>query len=186
MSEGLKNKAVAYFYDEEVRARREARADRLRARELHRPPAAAAASLAKKNSDQISTPQNHLQTRLQTHPTPKPPTAQMTNYNYGGGNPMRPHRVRLTTNLVRGYGLEKAMRLMRPRPRTREEILRFHSDDYVDFLASVTPENQDEFMMQVCRWGWAVVGWWGRRGVLGWQRALAAPSFRPKPLKTAL
>ncbi len=49
MSEGLKNKAVAYFYDEEVRARRRKRRDR--ARELGppaRPPAARAdaASLA--------------------------------------------------------------------------------------------------------------------------------------------
>lgn len=27
---------------------------------------------------------------------------ELCNYNYGGGNPMRPHRHRLTTNLVRG------------------------------------------------------------------------------------
>ena len=46
----------------------------------------------------------------------------MTNYNYGGGNPMRPHRVRLTTNLIDGYGLTDQMRIMRPMPRTREEI----------------------------------------------------------------
>lgn len=41
---------------------------------------------------------------------------------------MRPHRVRLTTNLVTGYGLTDKMRLMRPEPRTREEIMQFHAD----------------------------------------------------------
>jgi histone deacetylase 1/2 len=59
---------------------------------------------------------------------PTLPPLQMTNYNYGGGNPMRPHRVRLTTNLVSGYGLTDKMRLMRPRPRSREEIMLFHAD----------------------------------------------------------
>lgn len=53
---------------------------------------------------------------------------QMTNYNYGGGNPMRPHRVRLTTNLVDGYGLTEKMRILRPMPRTREDIMLFHAD----------------------------------------------------------
>ena len=41
---------------------------------------------------------------------------------------MRPHRVRLTTNLVTGYGLTEKMRLMRPVPRTREEVMLFHAD----------------------------------------------------------
>lgn len=53
---------------------------------------------------------------------------QMTNYNYGGGNPMRPHRVRLTTNLVNGYGLTDKMRIMRPKPKDREDIMLFHAD----------------------------------------------------------
>jgi len=53
---------------------------------------------------------------------------QMTNYNYGGGNPMRPHRVRLTTNLVDGYGLTSKMQLMRPVAKPREDIMLFHAD----------------------------------------------------------
>lgn len=52
----------------------------------------------------------------------------MTNYNYGGGNPMRPHRVRLTTNLVDGYGLTSKMQLMRPVAKPREDIMLFHAD----------------------------------------------------------
>lgn len=58
----------------------------------------------------------------------------MTNYNYGGGNPMRPHRVRLTTNLVNGYGLLDKMRVMRPMPRTREEVMLFHADGMSSFV----------------------------------------------------
>ena len=83
---------------------------------------------------------------------------QMTNYNYGGGNPMRPHRVRLTTNLVNGYGLTDRMKLLRPKPRSREDIMLFHADDYVDFLMSVNSDNQEEFMMQMRRFNLGSVG----------------------------
>jgi len=41
---------------------------------------------------------------------------------------MRPHRHRLTTNLVKGYKLDDQMRVFRPPPRTREEIMYFHAD----------------------------------------------------------
>ncbi|KAL4418842.1 hypothetical protein ABPG77_004439 [Micractinium sp. CCAP 211/92] len=83
---------------------------------------------------------------------------ELCNYNYGGGNPMRPHRHRLTTNLVKGYQLDEKMRILRPQARTREEIMHFHADDYVDFLTSVTPENQEEFMMQMRRFNLGPVG----------------------------
>ena len=43
------------------------------------------------------------------------------------------------------------MRLMRPETRSREDIMKFHADDYVDFLMSVTPENQEEYMLQMRR-----------------------------------
>ena len=87
-----------------------------------------------------------------------PSSSQMTNYNYGGGNPMRPHRVRLTTNLVNGYGLTDKLRVLRPRARTREEIMEFHADDYVDFLSSVNPDNQEEFQMQMRRYNLGAAG----------------------------
>ena len=53
---------------------------------------------------------------------------ELCNYNYGGGNPMRPHRHRLTTNLVRGYGMDDKLHVIRPAARTREEIMQFHAD----------------------------------------------------------
>lgn len=53
---------------------------------------------------------------------------ELCNYNYGGGNPMRPHRVRLTHNLVHNYGLDKKLWVRRPNARTEEQITQFHAD----------------------------------------------------------
>jgi histone deacetylase 1/2 len=32
-------------------------------------------------------------------------TAEVGNYNYGIGHPMKPHRIRMTNNLIINYGL---------------------------------------------------------------------------------
>lgn len=50
------------------------------------------------------------------------------NFNYGGGNPMRPHRVRLTHSLVKNYGLNKRLLVHRPQPRNDDELEMFHAD----------------------------------------------------------
>ena len=39
--------------------------------------------------------------------------AEVGNYHYGQGHPMRPHRVRMTHNLVVNYGLYKKMDVFR-------------------------------------------------------------------------
>ncbi|CAA6665597.1 unnamed protein product [Spirodela intermedia] len=53
---------------------------------------------------------------------------------------MKPHRIRMAHNLVVHYALHRLMEISRPYPASDEDIRRFHSDDYVDFLSSVTPE----------------------------------------------
>lgn len=53
---------------------------------------------------------------------------EIGNYCYGGGNPMRPHRARMTYSLVNSYGLTQKMLLHRPRARTFEELTAFHAD----------------------------------------------------------
>ena len=50
------------------------------------------------------------------------------NHNYGGGNPMRPHRVRLTHSLVANYGLNSKMYVHRPQARSPAELEQFHCD----------------------------------------------------------
>ncbi|KAG0476587.1 hypothetical protein HPP92_013428 [Vanilla planifolia] len=61
-------------------------------------------------------------------------------YYYGQGHPMKPHRIRMAHNLVVHYSLHRLMEVSRPFPASAADIRRFHSDDYVDFLASVTPQ----------------------------------------------
>lgn len=70
--------------------------------------------------------------------------ADVGNYSYGYGHPMKPHRMRMTHNLVANYGLDKHMDVLRPQRATREQMARFHSDEYVDFLNRVTPETMME------------------------------------------
>ncbi|KAI7956261.1 hypothetical protein MJO29_007660 [Puccinia striiformis f. sp. tritici] len=67
------------------------------------------------------------------------------NYHYGPGHPMKPHRIRMTHALVMNYGLYKKMEIFRAKPATRKEMAQFHTDDYVDFLSKVTPDNMEEF-----------------------------------------
>ncbi|KAI0529473.1 hypothetical protein KFK09_002023 [Dendrobium nobile] len=61
-------------------------------------------------------------------------------YYYGQGHPMKPHRIRMAHNLVVHYRLHHLMEVCRPYPASAADIRRFHSEDYVDFLASITPQ----------------------------------------------
>ena len=53
---------------------------------------------------------------------------EVGNVNYGGGNPMRPHRVRLTHNLVENYGLNRKLLVQRPNRCSERELEEFHAD----------------------------------------------------------
>ncbi|KAK9327403.1 hypothetical protein V1505DRAFT_377485 [Lipomyces doorenjongii] len=67
------------------------------------------------------------------------------NYAYGAGHPMKPHRIRMAHSLVMNYGLYKKMEIYRAKPATKQEMCQFHTDEYVDFLSRVTPDNMDMF-----------------------------------------
>ncbi|KAI8899727.1 histone deacetylase-like protein 3 [Globomyces pollinis-pini] len=54
---------------------------------------------------------------------------------------MKPARLALTHNLVIGYGLHKKMSMYAPRKATDEELMEFHSEDYIEFIKKVTPQN---------------------------------------------
>ncbi|KAJ2613265.1 histone deacetylase [Coemansia sp. RSA 1365] len=62
---------------------------------------------------------------------------------------MKPHRIRMTHNLVMSYELYKRMSIYRAAPATCQEMTQFHSDDYVDFLHRVTPENAAQFQREL-------------------------------------
>lgn len=67
------------------------------------------------------------------------------NFHYGPGHPMKPQRITLTHSLVLHYGLHDKMKVYRPYQATERDMCRFHSDDYIQFLSSVSPQNVQEF-----------------------------------------
>jgi len=77
--------------------------------------------------------------------------AEVGNYHYGQGHPMKPHRVRMTHNLVVNYGLYRSMEVFRPRLISPTAMTRFHSDDYINFLRKISPDNMHEFQRQLQR-----------------------------------
>ncbi|RUP07402.1 histone deacetylase RpdA, partial [Jimgerdemannia flammicorona] len=94
------------------------------------------------------------------------------------GHPMKPHRMRMVHNLVVNYGLYNKMDIVasvasriicpfsllnfppppfnsivltppqRPDRATPHQMTRFHTDEYINFLYRVTPENMEELTMQ--------------------------------------
>ncbi|EIE27745.1 class I RPD3 type histone deacetylase protein [Coccomyxa subellipsoidea C-169] len=68
---------------------------------------------------------------------------------YGANHPMKPHRLCMTHHLVLAYDLHKRLEVYRPRMAYPMELMQFHSEDYVNFLARVTPDNQEEMHQQL-------------------------------------
>jgi len=73
------------------------------------------------------------------------------NYYYGQGHPMKPHRIRMTHNLLLNYGLYRKMEIYRPHKATMEEMTKYHSDDYIRFLRSIRPDNMSDYNKQMQR-----------------------------------
>lgn len=69
---------------------------------------------------------------------------EVGNYYYGQGHPMKPHRIRMAHSLVVHYGLHQKMEIFRPYPARDHDLCRFHADDYIGFLRSISPETQHE------------------------------------------
>ena len=67
--------------------------------------------------------------------------ADIGNYAYGAGHPMKPHRIRMAHSLIMNYGLYKKMEIYRAQPATNLELTQFHTDEYIDFIDRVTPDN---------------------------------------------
>ncbi|KAJ0172954.1 hypothetical protein K1T71_011130 [Dendrolimus kikuchii] len=63
------------------------------------------------------------------------------NFHYGPGHPMKPHRLSVTHCLVLKYGLHKKMQIYKPYRASAHDMCRFHSEDYIEFLQNVTPQN---------------------------------------------
>lgn len=62
---------------------------------------------------------------------------------------MKPHRIRMTNSLLVNYGLYKHMNVFKPPKAGREDLTKFHSDDYINFLHRITPLNMQEYPTQL-------------------------------------
>ncbi|AEO70615.1 histone deacetylase-like protein [Thermothielavioides terrestris NRRL 8126] len=70
------------------------------------------------------------------------------NYAYVTGHPMKPHRIRLAHSLVMNYDIYRFMEIYRAKPAVTSEMTQFHTDEYIEFLQKVTPDNMDSFMRE--------------------------------------
>jgi histone deacetylase 1/2 len=66
------------------------------------------------------------------------------NFSYTTVHPMKPHRIRMTHNLVLAYDLFPKMRVLRPKRASFLDMTRFHSDEYIQFLQTATIENSSQ------------------------------------------
>lgn len=73
---------------------------------------------------------------------------EVSRFHYGALHPMKPFRLMLTDHLVISYKLYEKMDLYTPRRATKDELLEFHSEDYIDFLQSITPEKLTIIFME--------------------------------------
>ncbi len=61
---------------------------------------------------------------------------RLLDYNLGPQHPLRPIRVKLTYELIRSKGIlqQESVEVIKPRIATREEILLFHEEEYVNLV----------------------------------------------------
>jgi histone deacetylase 1/2 len=69
-------------------------------------------------------------------------------YAYATGHPMKPHRIRLAHSLVMHYDLYKDMEIYRAKPANRGEMTQFHTDEYIDFLQKISPDNMELYQKE--------------------------------------
>eukprot|EP00559_Dactyliosolen_fragilissimus_P002426 CAMPEP_0184862994 /NCGR_PEP_ID=MMETSP0580-20130426/8191_1 /TAXON_ID=1118495 /ORGANISM="Dactyliosolen fragilissimus" /LENGTH=447 /DNA_ID=CAMNT_0027361023 /DNA_START=59 /DNA_END=1402 /DNA_ORIENTATION=+ len=74
---------------------------------------------------------------------------EVGHFYYGPSHPMKPHRLKLAHHLILSYGLYKKMECYRPHPASPGEMSEFHSEDYVNFLSRITPDNLRQFSTQM-------------------------------------
>lgn len=63
------------------------------------------------------------------------------NVYYDSNHPMKPHRMRMTHNLILAYGLHEKMRVLKPVRATDADMSRFHTTEYINFLHTAVPAD---------------------------------------------
>jgi histone deacetylase 1/2 len=77
--------------------------------------------------------------------------ANIGNYYYGQGHVMKPQRIRMCHHLLLNYGIYRYLEVYRPYPALFDDMTRFHSEDYIQFLKTATPDNLRQFSKQMLK-----------------------------------
>nr|AFY07417.1 histone deacetylase 1-like protein [Schmidtea mediterranea] len=64
---------------------------------------------------------------------------------------MKPHRIRMTHNLLLNYGLYRKMEVYKPSKATADDMTMFHTDEYIQFLQRIHPDNMHEYNKEMQR-----------------------------------
>jgi len=72
-------------------------------------------------------------------------------FYYGTHHPMKPHRIRMTHQLLLSYGLYKKIKVYKPYEMKPKDMTIFHADDYIDFLQNVTLKNEHNYPRELER-----------------------------------
>lgn len=75
---------------------------------------------------------------------------EIGNYQYAKGHPMKPLRVQMAHSLIVNYGMHKYMDIKRPFHASYENLTSFHSEDYINFLSTVTGDNMNQ-LSAICK-----------------------------------
>ena len=102
----------------------------------------------------MSTSKNHVSDQVRSSSKKRVSyfyDAGIQRFNYGKFNPMKPNRAFDTYNLVVENGLHHEMDIFGLPLITASELTRFHSEDYVNFLRLIKPDNMHEYKEELQR-----------------------------------
>lgn len=72
---------------------------------------------------------------------------------YGNNHPMKPLRVKITNELIKAYGIHDKLNLMNPEMHQEFvntiDFTKFHSDEYIDFLTRINPDDMKTMTEQM-------------------------------------
>ena len=78
---------------------------------------------------------------------------QVGNFYYGPYHPMKPFRMKITHEMLRAYNLLPKFKTMLPEEHSdfidQIDFTNFHSDEYINFLMTVSPENMNQMTEQL-------------------------------------
>jgi acetoin utilization deacetylase AcuC-like enzyme len=60
---------------------------------------------------------------------------------------MKPFRVKMTDEMIKAYGMNEKLKSMYVEPEFIENVdfTVYHSDDYIDVLKNLTPDDRDKY-----------------------------------------